>query len=150
MGHTFTRLVYHCIFSTKGRRAFINETIRERLYSYIRGILERNEAHALAIGGVADHVHLLIETSPAASVAEMMRIVKTNSSKWIRATFPTHADFGWQTGYGAFSVSSSAVPDVMRYIDNQAEHHRSRRFEDEFVEFLRRHGLDCDERYVWD
>ena len=150
MRHTFTKLVYHCIFSTKGRRAFINETMRERLYSYIRGILERNEAHALAIGGVADHVHLLIEASPAVSVAGMMRIVKTNSSKWIRATFPTHADFGWQTGYGASSVRSSAVPDVIRYIDNQAENHRSRRFEDEFVEFLRRHGLDCDERYVWD
>ncbi|MCH8251663.1 MAG: IS200/IS605 family transposase [Planctomycetes bacterium] len=150
MGHTFTKLVYHCIFSTKGRRAFINETIRERLYSYIRGILERSEAHPLAIGGVAGHVHLLIEIAPTVSVANMMRLVKTNSSKWVHETFPMHREFAWQSGYGAFSVSSSAVPDVIRYIDNQAEHHRSRRFEDEFVEFLRRHGLDCDERYVWD
>ena len=150
MGHTFTKLVYHCIFSTKGRRAFINETIRQRLYSYIRGILERNEAHALAIGGVADHVHLLIETSPAASVAEMMRIVKTNSSKWVHETFPMHREFAWQSGYGAFSVSSSAVPDVIRYIDNQAEHHRSRPFREELVEFLRRHGIEYDECYIWE
>lgn len=150
MGHTFTKLVYHCIFSTKGRRALINEAIRERLYSYMRGILENSEAQALAIGGVPDHVHLLIETAPAAAVSDMMRIVKTNSSKWIHETFPTHREFAWQGGYGAFTVSASAVPDVVAYIAHQTEHHRTRPFQEELIEFLRRHRIEYDERYILD
>jgi putative transposase len=150
MAHTFTKLVYHCIFSTKGRARLITPDIRKRLYAYIGGILREHGSTSLRAGGTEDHVHLLIELSATMQIAEAMRLVKANSSKWIRETFPIHAGFAWQTGYAAFSVSMSAVDDVARYLDGQEQHHRSRTFEQEFIEFLRRHNLEYDERYVFD
>ncbi len=150
MAHSNTKLLYHCIFSTKGRRAFIKDAIQQRLYPYIASILRAKDSDLLAVGGTADHVHLLVELPATLPVADAMRLVKTNSSKWLRETFPTHRAFGWQTGYGAFTVSASAKDDVIRYIGNQEQHHRSRTFESEFVEFLNRHGLEYDDRYIWD
>ena len=116
VAHTQSKLLYHYIFSTKGRRALITEASRPRLYPYIASILGAKDGLLLAVGGTADHVHLLIELPAALSVADAMRLVKANSSKWARETFPTHAEFGWQTGYGAFTVSASATDDVIRYI----------------------------------
>jgi REP element-mobilizing transposase RayT len=150
MAHTFTKLAYHCIFSTKGRARLITPDIRERLYAYIGGILREHGSTSLRAGGTEDHVHLLIELAATLPVADAMRIIKANSSKWIRETFPTHGVFAWQTGYAAFTVSASAIDDVKRYIDRQLEHHRERTFEEEFIEFLRRHDLEYDERYVLD
>ena len=100
-------------------------------------------------GGTSDHAHLLISAHPQSSVADLMRCVKTNSSKWIHQTFPNLAAFAWQAGYAAFSVSHSNRAQVQSYIRQQEEHHRSMSFEEEFVEFLRRHGVHYDERYLW-
>jgi len=150
LSHTYTRLSFHCIFSTKERRAFITDDIRERLYAYIAGILREHGARVVVAGGTEDHVHLLAELPPTLPVADAMRLVKANSSKWVRESYPTHSSFGWQTGYAAFSVSTSAVDDVVHYIQQQAKHHRTRTFAEEFVEFLRRHKIEYDKRYVWD
>lgn len=149
LSHTYAKLHYHCVFSTKDRRALIKESIRERLYAYVGGILREHKSQLIAVGGTENHIHLLVDLPATLPVSDAMRLVKANSSKWIRETFATHQSFAWQTGYAAFSVSSSAVPDVTRYIQRQAEHHRTATFEEEFVEFLRRHQVEYDERYLW-
>ena len=150
MPHSFTKLTVHCIFAVKGRQAMIDAELRERLYGYIGGIVRESGGCLSAIGGTTDHVHLLIDLPAPMSVAEMMRVVKANSSKWIRETFPDQASFAWQTGYGAFAVSLSAVEEVREYIRHQEEHHRKRTFEEEFLDFIQRHGLKYDARYLWD
>lgn len=150
MAHTHTKLLYHLIFSTKLRRAQIKPAFREPLFTYMGGIIKRSGGHLLRIGGTADHVHLLVELGPTTPIADLMRLIKTNSSKWIHETYPLAAGFAWQTGYAAFSVSSSAADDVARYIDGQDQHHRTHTFETEFVEFLRRHRIEYDRRFVLD
>jgi REP element-mobilizing transposase RayT len=150
MPHSYSKLLYHTIFSTKERAALLTETIWQRLGSYIGSILSAKRGETLATGGTPDHVHLLVALPASLSVADAMRLVKTNSSKWIRETFATHGTFGWQTGYAAFSVSASAADDVRAYLADQERHHRTRTFEEEYVAFLSRHGLEYDARYLWD
>jgi len=142
MSHTYTRLTYHCIFATVDRRPLLSEDICERVYGYIRGIAREIDANLIAVGGTADHVHLLLELPATLTIADAMRLIKTNSSKWVCERLATHADFGWQTGYAAFTVSASAVDKVAAYIANQEMHHRMRTFDDEFEAFLNRHGLE--------
>jgi REP element-mobilizing transposase RayT len=101
------------------------------------------------VNGTADHVHLLLRLPPSASIAEAMRVLKTNSSRWVHEKWPSRSTFGWQTGYGAFSVSQSNVSAVLHYIANQEEHHRQVSFQEEFVIYLQRHGIEYDERYIW-
>jgi REP element-mobilizing transposase RayT len=115
---------------------------------YRANIVRELRATALIVNGTADHVHMLIRIRPAQAVAEVARIVKTNSSRWAHEKW--RSQFAWQTGYGAFSVSESNVPEVSRYIANQPEHHRRRSFQQEFVAFLRKNRIAYDERYIWD
>jgi REP element-mobilizing transposase RayT len=150
MAHSHTKLIFHCVFSTKGRAPSLEKPVRLRLFEYLGGIAQNHGAHLLSAGGTNDHVHLLIELNASTPIAEMMRTLKAVSSKWIHETFPQLAHFAWQTGYGAFTVSVSAVEEVTRYILNQEEHHRGRSFEEEYLSFLRRHGISYDERYVLD
>ncbi len=105
---------------------------------------------ALAIGGVADHVHLLLSLPSTLAVAKAIQRIKGGSSKWIHDTFPRHKEFSWQEGYGAFSIGVSQVETTTAYIRCQAEHHRTRTFKEEFLAFLKRHGIEYDERYLWD
>ena len=149
MGQSYTCLYYHAVFGAKGRQPLITAPIRTRLYDYIGGIIKHDDGRLLAAGGTANHVHLLISLHPRTSLAEAMRLVKANSSKWLHDTFSDQAAFAWQAGYGAFSVSHSNIEQVKRYITNQEEHHRRVSFEEEFVAFLRRHGIGYDEHYLW-
>jgi len=148
LGNSFRCLRYHLVFSTKNRAPQINPEIQPRLYDYMGGIFKKENGQLVAAGGTADHVHLLASIHPSVSVADMLRKVKTNSSKWIHETFPQHKEFAWQEGYGGFSVSQSNVEQVRRYIEQQEEHHRRVTFEEEFVEFLERHGIPYDQRYL--
>ena len=150
MSHTYAKLLYHCVFSTKDRLPQIQNPMRDRLCAYIGGILEHRGGRLIKAGGTENHVHLLAELNTTVSVSDIMRDVKANSSKWIHETFPAAASFQWQTGYAAFTVSTSAVPDVIRYLEHQDEHHQTRTFEQEFVEFLQRHSIEFDERYLLD
>lgn len=142
MSHTFTKLNYHCIFATKARRPDLTAELLKRVCGYIDGIVRDTRGQLAAIGGAADHVHLLVSLPSTVSIADAMRLIKTNSSKWLRETFPECAKFRWQTGYAAFTVSASALAKTRRYIENQEAHHRTRTFDDEYREFLQRHGFE--------
>ncbi len=149
MAQSFTSLYHHFIFSTKDRRPQITAEIQERLHAYIGGIIDNEKGRLLAAGGMPDHVHLLASLHGQSSTSDLMRLVKTNSSKWVHETFNGHRDFGWQDGYGAFSVSYSGLDRVKKYINDQAAHHRKKTFEEEFLAFLNKHGITYDERYLW-
>jgi putative transposase len=146
MTHTSGNVLLHFIFSTHGRRPLI-DGFREDLFAYLGGIVRELEATALAVNGTCDHVHMLVRLRPSQSAAEIARLVKTNSSRWVRGKWKP--DFAWQTGYGVFSVSESSVPAVMKYIALQEEHHRKISFQEEFVAFLKKNHVAYDERYIW-
>lgn len=150
MAHTFSSLLAHVIFSTKNRAPLIDDELEPNLHAYIGGIIRELDAKALAIGGTVDHVHMLIRLPPKLSASELMRVVKTNSSRWVHESGTTRTSFAWQTGYGVFSVSESNREAVIRYIAGQKEHHRSMSFEEEYLAFLNRHGIEYDERFVTD
>jgi len=149
MGHTYTSLNYHLIFSTKGRAPLLEKPMRPRLYAYLGGILRELGGELVSIGGVEDHVHLLVRLKPTIPLAEVMRNLKGSSSRWLNEE--RHGvRFAWQGGYTAFSVSRSNMDVVERYIARQEEHHRTRAFKEELLDFLRAHRVDFDERYLWD
>jgi REP element-mobilizing transposase RayT len=150
MPQSFACLHYHLIFSTKDRRPLITPDLQPRLYEYIGGILRDTESALLAAGGMPDHVHLLVRLDKQLSISDALRVIKTNSSKWVHETFPEHAAFAWQSGYAAFTVSLSGLPEVKAYLAGQAEHHRMRSFQEEFIAFLKKHGLEYDEKYLWE
>ena len=147
---SFVSLHVHIVFSTKRRAALIDETLAPRLYKYLGGIARNTGSVLVAAGGMADHVHLLCSLGKETSVSELVRNLKSNSSRWIHEEFPMLRGFAWQTGYGAFAVSYSGMDDVKSYIANQQEHHRTRTFQDELRALLRRHEIEWDERYLWD
>jgi putative transposase len=148
VAHTAGNLVIHLIFSTKSRQTLITPEIRNDLFAYLGGIIREMHGAALIINGTADHVHMLIRIRPVQSAAEVARVVKSNSSHWVREKW--NARFAWQTGYAAFSVSESNVPAVSRYIATQEEHHKKLTFQQEYVAFLKRNKIAYDERYIWD
>jgi REP element-mobilizing transposase RayT len=150
VGQTLTGLHYHLVFSTKNRLPQITRDLRERLYDYMGGIIKGERGLLFNAGGAEDHIHLLVSLPAQPSVADFLRLIKTDSSKWVDETFEQHRTFAWQTGYGAFSVSRSNDEDVRRYIATQGEHHRRMTFQDEFLEFLRRHEIPFDERFIWE
>ena len=150
MGHTYSNLLFHVIFSTKDRRPSIRESFQTRLYEYMAGVARREFGRVLQIGGMADHLHALVSLRTDMAVAEAMRKFKGLSSKWVHATFPAEMTFAWQSGYAAFSVSQSSAASVGTYIARQADHHRRVTFEEEFVAFLDRHGVEYDPAHVWD
>ena len=149
MPHTYASILTHCVFSTKERRRLIDAELQARLWPFVGGIARENGMKALAVGGVEDHAHVLLSLPATMPVAKAIQLIKGGSSKWVHETFPERRAFAWQEGYGAFSVSVSRVEETVAYIRRQAKHHRRVRFEDEFRRFLRKHGIEFDERYVW-
>ena len=149
MAGTFTSLHYHLVFSTKDRFPFLDADLRARLYEYIGGIIRSENGILLEAGGMPDHVHLLVRLPTQTAVSDWMRIIKSKSSGWVHETFPGKEKFAWQEGYGAFTVSQSDLERVKEYIRNQAEHHRTRSFQEEFVRFLKVHEIEYDERLIW-
>ena len=139
----------HCVFSTKDRRPFITPPLRDRLWPYLGGIARENKMVALAVGGVEDHAHILLSLPATISVSKAVQLIKGGSSKWIHDTFPEHRLFSWQEGYGAFSIGISDVDRTVAYIQTQAEHHRKKDFQAEFLSFLKKHDIEYDERYIW-
>lgn len=148
MPQSLVRNVVHLVFSTKNREPFINPDLRPRLFAYLAGTLHELGCLCIKVGGTADHVHILFGLAKTLSLSKVVEEIKKSSSKWAKENGEPR--FYWQSGYGAFSVSASNEEQVTKYIANQEEHHRERSFQDEFREFLRRHGIEWDERYVWD
>lgn len=147
MSHTYTRLTYHIVFGTEQCKPMIHDRMRDRLHSYMAAHVKSTKAQPLRINGTADHVHLLVECGPAQPLADVVRMIKSNSSKWVHETFPM-STFHWQGGYAAFTVSPSRIPDVMSYIEHQEEHHRQATFDEELKALLDRSGVDYDARYL--
>jgi len=137
------------VFSTKGRQPWITPDVRDRLFDYLGGIAKTHKMTSLRVGGTENHVHHLVALPATLSAAKAIQFLKGNSSKWIHDTFPQHRHFEWQEGYGAFSVSVSQVAQTIAYINNQREHHRIKTFEEEFIQFLKKHHINYDARYVW-
>ena len=150
MAHTFTRLYFHIIFSTKHRQPFIDLELEERLHPYLGGIIREMGGVAIRVGGVADHVHLLAQLPATLALADVVRDIKSNSSGWVHETFSARQTFAWQTGYGGFTVSKSKLPELDVYIANQKAHHAQEPFEPEFLRYLNNNEVEYDERFVFD
>ena len=147
MPHTYTNLLYHIIFSTKERYPFITAEFKPRLYEYLGGTTRGIGGICLEIGGVEDHVHLLVKLKPNLDISKLLQELKPNVTNWAkREIFPK---FEWQNGYGAFTVGESQIEPVRRYIQKQEEHHKKVSFEDEFKDLLRKSGIEFDEKYLW-
>ena len=149
MAHTFTNLWFHVIFGTKGRVPLIDADIRGPLHAYLGGIVRELNGIAIGVNGTADHVHALIKLPPTLPIADALRVVKTNSSKWVHEKH-RRPKFGWQAGYAAFTVSESGVRTVRSYIERQEQHHRKKTFADEYIEFLEKNHVPYDPRYVFE
>jgi putative transposase len=146
MSHSYVSNRLHIVFSTEGRRNLIAPELEPKLWAYIRGIGKNHRFPIFAIGGTRNHLHLLLPLPAAESLAKAVQTLKANSSKWINE----HGNgFAWQEGYGAFSVSASAVSAVTAYIENQTSHHVRQSFEDEFRILLNKHGIEFDEKFLF-
>ena len=150
MPQSLSRVLVHLVFSTKNRTPILTGDIQGEIHRYLVGVLNRFDCPSLRVGGVADHVHLFFGLSRSRSIAEVVEVTKTSSSKWIKTKGPQFSDFHWQAGYGAFSISQSHVDRLVSYIENQEEHHRKHSFQDEFRRMLALYRVELDERYVWD
>lgn len=151
MPSTHQQLLYHIVFSTKNRKPYLsNEDHRAKTFAYMAGIAKNLEGFALEIGGWVDHAHLLVRIPAKIAVSDFVGRVKANSSKHVNETSGLMRKFGWQEGFGAFSVSVSRKDNVASYIQHQAEHHAQETFQDEYIRLLEKHQVEYDPRYVWE
>lgn len=150
MANTYTQLYAHVVFSVKGRSGQISADWKEDLYKYIGGIIKYRKQKLMVVGGMNDHIHLLVGFNPACTLSDLVRDIKAGSSKWINEKKLATGRFEWQTGYGAFTVGQSQVDKVVKYILNQEEHHRKKTFREEYLEFLKAYQVEYNPDYVFD
>jgi Transposase and inactivated derivatives len=149
MASTLTNLIVHIVFSTKNRLPLITHELQPKLYAYMGGITRGEGGSLIAIGGIEDHLHMLVRLPSTTSIAEMLRRIKGNSSHWVNEQHNITVSFGWQRGYAAFSVSQSLISRVTEYIKRQESHHKKITFKNELERLFLRNGVEYDERYVW-
>jgi REP-associated tyrosine transposase len=147
MSHTYISDLVHCVFSTKNRRNLVSSDFQADLWAFLGGIANKNGFKALIVGGTQNHVHILLSLPATMPLAKAVQLLKGASSRWMNETHTQN--FAWQEGYGAFTVGISQKAHTIAYIRSQEEHHRERSFEEEFVAFLKRHGVEYDPQYVW-
>jgi putative transposase len=150
MPQSLAKIYIHLIFSTKNREPLLPDEIRPELHKYMAGILRDLQSPSIEINTEPDHAHVLLTLARTLSISQVVQELKSGSSAWLHKHSVAYANFHWQNGYGAFSVSQSGVVETRAYIRNQREHHRGKTFQEEFREFLRRYEIEFDERYVWD
>lgn len=148
MANTYTKLLVHCVWSTKDRDPLISRNLETGLWRVMAGIAARNGMHALRVGGIEDHVHVLLELPKTVALAKAIQLLKGGSSHWMNREQRVPCRFAWQDGYGGFSVSASNVSKVALYIGRQREHHRNCGFEEEYRALFERHGVEVDERFL--
>ena len=150
MPQSLANVLLHLIFSTKNRTACLDADVRPSLHAYLATVARNADCECPRVGGTVDHVHLAIRFSRTITIAKLVEELKTSSTKWIKTRSPKLAGFAWQRGYGAFSVGPADIDALLAYIDTQEEHHRTRTFQEEYRTFLKKYGVEYDERYVWD
>ncbi|MFA5206599.1 MAG: IS200/IS605 family transposase [Lentisphaeria bacterium] len=148
MGNSYISRHIHAVFRTKNNAPFLSPSVQEQMYPYLGGIAKEHHMKLLKVGGIEDHVHLLLSVPPDLAVTKAMQILKGGSSKWIHITVPSLLSFSWQEGYGAFSIGVSQIAPTASYIANQRDHHQNMNFNYEFIAFLKKHGIPYDERYL--
>jgi putative transposase len=149
MANTYSQIHIHALFAVQNRYNIITPDWEDELYKYTTGIVHQNKHRLLAIGGMPDHIHLLIGFRPTQSISELIQIVKANSSKWINERQFIKTKFSWQEGFGAFSHSKSNLPSVIRYVNNQKEHHKAKTFTEEYLNLLKESDVTFDERFIF-
>ncbi|MFT5056675.1 MAG: putative transposase [Pseudoalteromonas distincta] len=149
MPNTYTQIHIQFVFAVKNRTAVIAKLWKDELYKYMTGIVQNKGHKLLAINGVEDHIHILVGLRPNESISDLIREVKSNSSKWVNEKRYTQGKFEWQEGYGAFSYSKSQVSNVISYIENQEEHHRKTALKEEYLDFLKKFEVEYDEQYIF-
>jgi len=150
MPQSLSQVIIHIIFSTKNREPSIDRDLRPRLHGYLATVGRDKGSEVYRVGGVADHVHILATLSRTVSQAELLEEIKKHSSRWVKEIDSKYAGFAWQRGYGAFSIGRDECDEKIQYIDGQEDHHRTVTFQEEYRDFLKKHGIEFDERYVWD
>lgn len=149
MSQTLVSLLVHIVFSTKNRADLITPDVEPDLFAYISGVFKHHESRCLSVGGTANHVHLLVSLSKNVALSHVMGELKKSSSKWMKTKGTKFRGFGWQDGYGAFSIGESNVEALKTYIARQKEHHRARTYESEMLTLLKKYGVKYDEEYLW-
>jgi len=149
MGHSYTSLLFHCVFSTKDRCNSITPEIEPRLWAYIGGLARQHGFKALTVGGMEDHLHILLSLPSTVPIANAMRKIKSGSSHWMRESC-AQPDFEWQEGYGAFSYAKSQRNIVINYINNQEEHHRIKSFREKYIKMLSDFEIAYQDRYLFE
>ena len=150
MANTYSQIYIHCVFAVKGREHLITNNFRDDLHKYISGILTKEDAFPLAVGGWKDHVHVFFELKVTKNVSDLIRVLKASSSKWINDNKYVKGMFRWQEGYGAFSNSKSQRSRVIQYIMNQEQHHSKKSFKDEYLHLLEKYDISYDSRYLFE
>lgn len=149
MANTYSQLYIHFVFAVQNRKSLIHPDWEEELYKYITGMIQKKGHKMIAINGMPDHLHIFVGYQPKESMSELIKVVKGESSKWIREKQIVQGKFRWQEGFGAFSYSRSHIDRVYKYIENQKEHHRKKTFREEYIDLLEKYEIDYDERYIF-
>ena len=150
MPQSLSQVIVHIVFSTKDRQEWLDAAISSRMHAYLATVCRDHDCQAYRVGGAVDHVHLAVRLGRTISQADLIETIKTSSSAWIKKQGKAYRSFFWQRGYGAFSVGFSQLDNLIHYIDTQEEHHRTKTFQEEYRELLRKYHVEFDERYVWD
>ncbi|NBC26633.1 MAG: IS200/IS605 family transposase [Bacteroidetes bacterium] len=150
MPNTYSKLCTQIIFAVKGRSNFLQSEWREEIYKYISGIVDGKSQKLYAIGGMPDHIHLLIGYNPTVTISDLVRDIKSNSSAFVNRKIFKDTKFQWQSGFGAFSYGQSQISDVIRYIENQEDHHKHRTFKEEYIQFLNRYQIEYNIDYLFE
>ena len=150
MAGSFSRIYIQYVFAVKGRQNLLQKPWRDEVFRYMAGIIKGKGQKPIIVNGVADHVHVFVGLKPAQNISELIRDIKNNSSNFINEHNWVEGRFSWQEGYGAFSYAHSQIPAVFEYIQNQEQHHRTKTFRDESVDFLKKFEIEFEERYLFD
>jgi REP element-mobilizing transposase RayT len=150
MANTYTQIYLHIVFSVKGRQNLIQKKWKDELYKYICGIVNGKEQKVYAIGGISDHIHILVSIKPNIAISDLVRDIKANSSKWINEKGYVIGKFQWQEGFGAFSSAQSQLDTIIAYINNQEQHHQKKTFKGEYLELLQKFNVEYDEKYLFE
>ncbi len=150
MAHAFAKILVHITFSTKNRVPFIDDSIRDRLHAYLGGICSGKKCIPIIIGGPKDHIHVFCHLDRTVPVMDLIQALKHDSSLWIKNQGKAYSLFYWQSGYGVFSVNPTCTEALVDYIANQVEHHKHLTFQEEYIMFLQKHGIEYDPNYVWE